>query len=349
MRRKLLVAALVFAALPGCGEGFRSPARLDRVRALAVRTEPASGAPGRTMALELLAVAETEPPEVAEPRPLQVAWLAGCHNPPGRQYFACYPLLARMAAKLEPAVLQTPENSLPAGVFGAGRSFTFRLPDDILSAAPRVETDPYHYGVSYAFFGVCAGELRARRGVDDQVPFECVDPRSGAPVSAREFVTGFATIYSYEAAENQNPVLNGLALDGAPLAATACETDADCTAGVGDAPSFGCSRRAMCAPVISPCAPGRECPSHRIRPLVDASSAEPHAGATEIVWANFYSTAGRFRTPTQLVSDRQTGLTEDPSGVWRAPELPVGDVEFWVTLHDQRGGTAWTSFDVLVR
>lgn len=345
---RTLIACSVLA---GCGQGFESPSRLDRVRVLAVRPEPASGAPGRTVQLTLLSVAEAPGPELAEPRELQIAWLGGCHNPPTRQYFACYPLTRQLASVLEERVIETDATRLPPGVFGVGSTFSFTVPDDILASAPRVPTDPVHFGVSYVFFAVCAGELRAEPHRTDGVPLGCVDPESGAPLDPTAFVRGYATLYSYEGVDNENPVLNGVSFDGVSIDTLPCRTDADCESLEEAAEGrlqYACSAAATCAPVLAPC-PNGDCPDHRVLPLVDPASAERLGAANEVLWVNYYATAGTFNDPTQLVSDRQRGLIDDPSGRWKPARVPVDPVRLWVTLHDQRGGAAWTSLDVIVR
>jgi hypothetical protein len=38
----------------------------------------------------------------------------------------------------------------------------------------------------------------------------------------------------------------------------------------------------------------------------------------------------------------------DYASRWKPPAEP-GEFTLWATVHDQRGGTAWSSLDVLVR
>ena len=60
-----------------------------------------------------------------------------------------------------------------------------------------------------------------------------------------------------------------------------------------------------------------------------------------------YATQGEIVKESQLVSDRSAGRVDDFRSSWRAPASP-GTVRLWVTLNDERGGAAWTSFDVIV-
>jgi hypothetical protein len=360
MRRSRL-SALVFAgalAACGCQPSFTPPSEIHGVRVLAVRQDPASGVPGGSVKLEMLVADERAPSldaagaKVAPP-PVQIRWLAGCNDPPSRQYYACAPALRALA--------QAPDLGA-SGLLGEGREFSVTLPADLLSAAPRLASDPVHYGVAYVFFAACGGNI-VMDGRDG-FPFGCNDD-TGAPVPPSDFVIGFTTIYAYEGAENQNtnPVLDGVDFDGvsalpalefdAPAdasARTACSTDADCP-NTFSHPAV-CSEDGTCAPLVAACA-GKKCPAYPVLPRVSPASFQTFTGANEIVWASFYTTLGGFDDDTRLVDDRVNGPTRDPSTVWHAP-APDGSgarrtSRIWVTLNDQRGGVTWGSFDVVVQ
>jgi hypothetical protein len=325
MRPSFLPLVLGAFVLAGCEPGFEPQSKISGLRVLAVQPEPASGSPGATVALDMLiADGKTEPGE--PPRPRQVAWMLGCHNPPTRFYYGCLPVLRAIAEHFDDPA------ALAAGVVGFGPEVDFAIPEDILSAAPRVATDPVHFGVSYAFFAVCAGQLRPRPDVTDRIPLDCVDSVTGQPLGASDFVLGFTTVYSYEGTINLNPVLETLTFDGAPVPDPTCEPDDD-----------------ACLPKVPACGLENrdQCPSYRVAPRITPSSAERLPNGGEILWASYYASAGTFQTPTQLVNDRATGLVNDYSGTFRAPTRP-GRVRLWVTVNDQRGGAVWQTFDVLV-
>ncbi len=320
----LVAVALAVAAL-GCDAGFDPQSEVHGLRVLAVRPEPASGSPGATISLDMLvADGKTGPGE--PPRPLEMAWLFGCHNPPSRLYYACIPPLRELAASVSSL------DELPPGTVAFGPRASFDLPDDILSAAPQLEMDPIHFGVSYAFFAVCAGKLVLRPDFTDRLPIDCVDPNTGASRGASDFVVGFTTLYSYDGDVNQNPELDALTFDGT------------------DVPDLDCVDDPGCLPRVSPCvsADRGKCPVHRVAPHVTAGSIEAIPGGSEILWASYYATAGEFTADTQLVSDKSLGQVGDYSGSFRAPASPVGVVRLWVTVNDQRGGAVFRSFDVNV-
>jgi hypothetical protein len=339
--------------LLGCVDGFEPQSELSSLRVMAVRPDPASGSPGAEVRLDMLLWDGTVPPGPGnDGRELDVVWLGGCHNPPSRQYYACLPYLRELAKYLAPDVVDTPTEGVPPGYFGVGPQFQFTVPEDILSAAPRVSTDPVHYGVSYVFFAVCAGKIRPRPDLADRVPLDCVERNTGKPLGSRDFVLGFTTVFSYEGVQNSNPSLLGAEFGPVQLpleAPTPCTNDEDCAQMV-DARGepLACSAAELCSTTARRCVAG-DCPSYRLWPLVDPASAETAPGGShEIVWANFYATAGKVGSETQLVSDRKTGLLDGYATDWQPPEN-AGTVRFFITLNDQRGGAAWTSFDVVVR
>jgi hypothetical protein len=348
-------AGAAACALSACQPDFVPPSEIHGVRVLAVRQDPGSGVPGASVKLEML-VADDRSPTTAvggttlDPPPVQIRWLAGCNDPPSRQYYACAPALRALGAN---------PNSATSGLVGEGSEFSVTLPDDILSSAPELASDPVHYGVSYVFFAACGGEISMDGR--DGFPFGCNDA-SGAPVAPSDFVIGFTTIYTYEGAENQNtnPGLDGVDFDGvsalpalefdvsgdAPGPKT-CTSDLDC-ADVSFSHRAVCSERNTCAPLVSACR-GKQCPVYPVYPHVSPASFQTFTGENEIMWASFYTTLGGFEDDTRLVDDRVNGPTRDPGTGWRAPE-PQGERQtstIWVTVNDQRGGVTWASFDVV--
>jgi hypothetical protein len=362
MAHSRLRFVLVLAALAafGCQAKFTPASAVQGLRVLAVRQDPASGSPGATVSLDML-VADNRPSTIADDGTLvapavQVAWVAGCHNPPSRQYFACAPALRAVAAN---------PDALTSGLIGTGTHFEVTLPDDILSAAPMLPTDPVHFGVSYVFFAACSGQIVP--GGSDGFPFGCVDD-AGRAIGPSGFVIGFTTIYSYAGAENQNtnPVLTGLDFDGKPALATSidpldettdgnsapvmCMTDDDCAAVTFSHPAR-CSANRLCAPLVAKCVTA-PCPSYRVTPRYDPASVEEFTGGYEIMWASYYSTFGSFDVSTRLVVDRSSGPTGDYAAFFTATTSdasadPVTS-RIWVTLNDQRGGATWAYFDVVM-
>jgi hypothetical protein len=352
MFRPSFPAFAAIASLPwiaSCQAGFEPRSLVDSLRVLAVRPEPASGAPGETVRLEIL-VADGSARDAGDPaRPVEIAWLGGCHNPASRLYFDCFPTLSSIAERLSPSVAETPPDALPLGAFGVGTTFSLPIPDDILTSAPLSQNDAARFGVSYVFFAACAGELRPRPSRRDQVPLACVNPATGRDRGPNDFVQGFATLFTFEGARNENPILTGVRFGSLAVVDQECAQDSDCDA-LAAPGKYACLDSRRCAPVVRRCRNEGDCRRILVFPDVAPESAEvlPGEGAREIVWANFYATDGDFDTGTQLVNDRVSGFI-DQHGAYFRPPLDAGRVELFVTVHDQRGGTAWSSFEIAVR
>ena len=352
--RTALGAMLALCALGACGGSFSDGSLIDSVRVLSVRSTPASGAPGAAVRVELLAVDGSLPP--GKRRPLQVAWLGGCHDPSGGHFFSCYPILHEIAKALDDQVIESPVSRFPPGVFSGltmaegaePPHFDFTVPSDILSKSPRVASEPVHAGVSFVFFAVCAGELYPRLDLTDRVPLGCRDPVSHADFGTHDFVTGFTTVYTYEGFENHTPILSDVHF-GQMSMSLPCTRDSDCAGPTNGAFEAKCGPASLCIPRLKACT-GKSCPKFAVAPLVDAASAEtlPGQSGSEVIWANFYTTAGALKSPSQLVNDQNTGFLKDYSTDFKAPATPVGLVDLWVTVNDQRGGDTWQSLQVLV-
>ncbi len=369
MRRTPTWRALCLYGLVGsgllvaCANDFPPASRISSLRVLAVRPQPASGVPGEPVQLDMLAYdGRSSAPEAGRPPPFQVVWVAGCHNPPSRQFYACYPLLQGVARQLAEASGENAPLTEVPGLVGLGTEFSFTIPEDILQSAPRLDTDPIHFGVSYVFFAACAGELRLQPDKQDRLPVGCFDAEDGHELGSRDYVEGFTTVYTYEGVVNQNPILTDLRFAGGELTLGECETDADCQARAEDLEGFNdyaCSASGSCVPVVTRCEPGSgdNCPEYDVTPLVDPASAEPDPGAPrqdggssgEILWAKFYADAGEFSSETRLVHDRESGWVSNQKSRWRPFRREAGSVQLFTTLHDNRGGADWRAFEVLVQ
>jgi hypothetical protein len=340
----LLGGALLGACLP------EAPEDTAHLRVVAVRAEPATGTPGAAVVLELLHSAELFDDATGDDNAAtEVAWLGGCHNPPGGQYFGCYPGLEKLVQLYAPRVYDTEPNTLErhAGLLGLGTSFAFTLPDDILGSGRAV-------GVSYVFFAVCRGTLEVRPEARDTVPFGCVDPR-GRALGRSGFEVGFATVSTVLGMANANPVLDGLSLNGAALDAETCERDHDCYE-LGEPPvprtcQAGEDGEAHCVPVLAR-STDPDVGVYRVALEVSSTSAEPnplvHSADT---------TPPREVLEAELLtpwSDNKKAFAWN-TDAWRpVPEFSVrvpsdyaeSSARLWVVLRDNRGGVTWRASEV---
>ncbi|MEY2936359.1 MAG: hypothetical protein RL033_7108 [Pseudomonadota bacterium] len=393
MDTRMACTALALLGLVGCfpsGPDLPDDRQPRGVRVLGALSQPASGAPGAELALSLevfdaapllvdlrRAVAAQNPELVIDPAqladapggPLSVAWLGGCHNPPGDAQSGCYPLLQEIVTNL-PDPLPEPGAVIPAELarfFGVGQMFSLRIPDDIL-AGRQLDTAAPAFGVSFTFFAVCRGVLRPDPAAAG-VPLRCHDRESDELLGAEAFVRGFVTTYTYEGSLNSAPELLGATLDGAEPPQRACASDDDCAdLALGQLP-FACGRPLAptfsvdgvpaplrCLPRVAPCN-SLPCARHELLPQLAESSVEldpaatPPGGAApdEVVWVKYFGFGG-FERDEALINDRASGFNPDYALSWSAPPLALETpLPVWAVVQDNRGGTSIARWDFLVR
>jgi hypothetical protein len=168
-------------------------------------------------------------------------------------------------------------------------------------------------------------------------------------VGKNDFVIGFATLFTFEGASNENPVLESLRFGALEAPELDCESDADCAVAAEFRGTLGCSRSGRCSPVVAPCG-GDDCARAPVAAIVGRESAEalPGEGRPEVVWVDYYANAGKLDDASQLVNDRASGWVDDYGTRWEPPRAP-GEATIWAAVHDQRGGVAWSSLEVIVR
>ena len=294
----------------------------------------------------------------AGPRPVQIAWLGGCYDPEGDQYFDCYDQIADLLLGFAETIggLEggVPEGELPPlpeeFAFGPGLDeFTLRLPLDIISRRPEPPSGP-HYGIAYVFFALCAGELRLvpSEGTSDagSFPLGCFDP-SGKRLGAESFLPGYTQVYAFaDGRTNANPRVSGLALDGNEIPAGESPTVAACALTEEERNFSGCDAKD----------PKEECTVYEVDVLVpsDVAEVDPDGTSlegeqlTEPVWVDYYADGGDLESSVKLVSDALAGYNDDHSVEWLPPDKP-GLYNVWAVVHDARGGSAIVSREILVQ
>jgi hypothetical protein len=351
-----VVAVLLGAALSGCGPEFDPQAKIASLRVIAVQKDRPYAQPGDEVNLEMLWSDGSEDAG----RPVEIAWVGGCHNPLGDLYQGCF---ATPDAMLEP---------------GTGDTFTLSIPDDIITSRPP-PPDPQQppYGLSYVFFAACAGSFDRASG-GGGFSLICRDS-AGNELGSDDFVAGYTAIYTYDSYRNGNPIVRGLSLDGKPLSGGCFDPGSAAAAESGDLgavlgraaegtssgspsePPTVCDSTEIpdpqdqpdCslpdAPCITAPPPGdflRE--ALEIRPEVYRASIEPDEISRdaygrdyeEQMWINYYISRGELRSDVRLLNDATTGLNEEFSTFFY-PSHDPGPITIWAVVHDNRGGTAW--------
>lgn len=348
--RGLAVAAagVVVAALGvACGgAGFDPKSKVDSVRLFAARADKPYAKPGETVSLEVLAFDGRPSPT----RPMRHYFLPFvCLNPPADQYFGCF----------LPGVLASPDGGVSsrdggAGAGGQGASgalladvpdgtdltpvlvqgtrFSYKVPDSAVIARRESPDEPY--GLTIVFTVACAGRVVFKRpdiATRQQVPLACVD-EDGKSLPPSEYVIGIHRLYVYDKKTNENPVLEGLTLDGKPIDPAAGITIDRCTL----------SKRT-------------DCPELKVDAIVPESSWQLQEGvkaadgseAREQIWVDYYLTHGEIEG-ARLIYDIAKGRVPESGAKLTAPVAP-GLGTLFAILHDNRGGVAWKYVPVVVK
>ncbi len=212
MSRRALAWVVSMAVVAGCAAGFEPPSQINSLRILAVQKDKPYAKPGDTVTLRML-FADGAP---TAPRPIHIAWFAGCTNPPGDIYAGCFTELASGAKDAGPLPTLSPSLALP----DLGPVFSYTLPPSIISSRPR-PTNPKEipYGVSFVFFAACAGDhlgFLPQSGSTPTFPFACYS-KTGAALGADDFVVGYTEVFAYQTLTNQNPIVTGFQVNGQPV------------------------------------------------------------------------------------------------------------------------------------
>jgi hypothetical protein len=345
--RRLFLSGLSLAALAspaiasGCAASFEAISDINSLRVLAVTADKPYAAPGDTVTFQITYHDGYKDPKApnAPPREVQILWLGGCFDPPGDEYYGCFPQLTELFGSLEPGTLPPPDI---IALIGLGESFPLKLPPDILSRRPKPAAGPY-YGIAYVFFAVCAGNIKAippeSTGMAGSFPLGCFDDE-GNRLGAESFVPGYTQVYSFEdGRKNQNPTVNGFTIDGTSIEEGAASEVKVERCDIAD------DKRNL-APGCGRPNPNADCKSYEIDIDVPEDVAEIDEDAksqdgkplTEVVWVDYFADGGSFDRDLMLVSDATTGITDDHKTKWMPPSEP-GLWNLWAVVRDARGGT----------
>lgn len=356
--RRAFSALGAASLLLACDAPFPGPSRVDSVRVLgAVMDKPISH-PGEEVEVSLVVHDGGAPLDA--PRPLAIAWFFGCHDPaddaPGNCY-APFGFLRDVPADAF-AAQDTSPAALPAGMAVAyGATTKVKIPDDIVTAHQAIDGDAQPRGLSYLFFAVCQGNLAPFVGAYPPagIPIACRDASTGQDVGASRFVTGYVTLRVSETLRNQNPSLAALRVGAVSSSTVACSGAAECPSGL------GCGASGRCLPVVPRCTKDtvEDCPAVTLTPDIDPNSFEldSSAGAEivptppETLWVSYFATSGQLDGDSRMIVDPSEGRRAPSAyaGEWKLDPGFVGEARVFAVLHDNRGGGAVRSQDVIVR
>jgi len=257
-----------------------------------------------------------------------------------------------------PSLKECPEGGAPLGEYEC-ESIYHQPPDENLP----------EFGSMFVFFALCPGEL-GFENVKEGFGLTCNDA-NGTAFGTDDFVFGYSQIFLYQDIKNQNPVIEGIELDGMGVT-SACigpscleEDDAlpeDCD---GDVPCFD-----VCTESDE-----EDCPEIGVKPIIpervscvdeddtdpacndgERGNAEPDEVAKiaydrdygEQMWIRYYTDQGRMASEVKLLNDATTGWNDDYGTELRLPKEP-GPLRVWAVVYDNRGGQDWVRVDAFVK
>ncbi len=336
MRRlgHLLRASLLVAIAVGpvsCSNApYENKSEVKSVRILATKADLPYAHPGETVSLEALVWDGREKPTL----PMHFYWLpVPCTNPPGGQYFDCYPELE--------AAFPTPGIDLSSQLV-EGTSYQITIPPTALDRvvlAPGRSGEPL--GTAWQFMIVCAGhverKVRSAAYQENQAPFGCFGPdRKELPIEEGYF--GFMRVTISKTSRNAHPKIGSLVQRGARVNPgdtvwfEHCQKDAVETFTHGNCDTIGMDVAYSDADAE-----------------IDPTNLDAKGNlARETIYTDWFVTLGRFPESRRIERDPFEGRPPVPNILYEPPRSP-GRGTMWAVLHDNRGGTDWASVSVEIR
>lgn len=329
---KLLVATGLALAF-GCAHfPYENKSEVKSVRILAVKADLPFAHPGETVNLEALIIDGREHPENG--LPMHFYWFpTPCVNPPGGQYFNCFPYLEAefptLGVDVSSQLLEDTKHSItiPANALDG----VVQTPGT--SGEPKV--------TSWNFMMICAGRVQRKIRTDNyqenQSPFGCFDD-AGNELPITEGTFGFTRVTVTSTERNNNPHLltdkpilfRGIPVDPAVgIRVPKCRKDPVEIFTRGNCDTFGMDIQ-------------YSDDDAEIDPANLDANGKP---GRETIYTDWYVTLGRFPEPRRIDRDPFKGRPPVPNNLYEPPRAPGRGI-MWIVLHDNRGGTDWTSIPV---
>lgn len=326
------MAALGIGLLIACGgEDFDPQNMVQGVRILSTRADKPYAKPGETVTVDML-VADGRKDQT---RPLKQLWFPFvCTNPTLDAYYGCFaPPKNGQGGEGAKAIASLPKGADLSTLLPNGNSYSFKVPDNAVVSRPG--SDPY--GTMFIFNVACAGRLVVSdidpsKGPQGALPLSCTD-EEGTPLSADNYVIGYTRVFAYSERTNANPAIDHLVFDGQAVD-----------------PAVGVS--------VAPCSSSdaKSCPEHKVDVAMKPGSQEVNANEKdangnplkEVIWAAYYTSAGRFDDDARLLFDAKEGEITARDNKYRA-KSPATSGTMWVVVKDNRGGTDWLTIPLKVQ
>ncbi len=354
----------------GCGAEFDSVAQLEGLRIMAVQKSAPYAQPGEEVELRMLyhdtGIRQADEAE-GEPRDISIFWLAGCENPPGDLYALCIEGFRQLLSNVELDLTSSnlsdfePEdveglNALlePIGLrMGVEDTFSMTVAEDIVSRRPPTpDSGIPPYGLNIVFFAACAGELRLNFD-GDEFPIICVDG-DGELLPPKDFVPGYTSVFTWEGLSNDNPVIDGIEVEGKRLPRDQFCIGAECDVLEPD-PNRRCGADDVTIARCKDEDDDSKCKKLDVKVLVDPDSVDrddvisdrQNDELDESMWVNYHTDRGKWTFDLALVNGAASGFNPDPATKYIASTVP-GPAHVWAVVRDSRGGADWARFQLCV-
>jgi hypothetical protein len=326
MKRLVASVALVgFLGAAACGSDFSPKNEVQQIRLLAAKADIPYAHVGETVQLEALAYDGRRTPNR---KPMRVFWFpAPCVNPPGDQYYFCYAALA-----------QLPERQDLTRILVENTKTSITIPQNALDGAVLHPGQTERFVTAYNFVVACAGHvervpLKSGQALN-QLPVGCFDDETGLELDSGSFVLGFTRVFIFDTRRNAVPVLDNVTFEGQVVDPAMGVKTGTCVKDKNDA----------CKTVKFNVSFGDQ--NAEIDP--DNVDSNGHV-LRETVYVDWFATNGRFKSDRKIVYDGNLGRPPKTDAEYEPPNDPVPNGKVWAVLHDNRGGTTWQEFPLVIQ
>lgn len=309
---------------------FPAKSTVKSVRILATRADLPYAHPGETVNLETLVWDGREKPTL----PMHYYWFpVQCINPPGGEYFGCYPLLEQkypnLGVDLGPQLLEDTKMQIT-------------IPTDALDGVP---PDPAHSQeletTQWVFMFACAGSVQRKARTtayqENEAPFGCFGP-DGKELDADQGVFGFTRVTITQTRRNAIPQMKFIVFRGKRVDPNQGVAIVHCTKDFIDLHTNG-----NCDTL------GMDVAFDEDQSELDPDNVDPDGKVgRETLYTDWFVTLGRYTEDRRIEFDPFAGRPEVPNILYEPPRQP-GNGILWAVFHDNRGGTTWSSAPIIIQ
>lgn len=323
----LIVTAASCADLP-----YENKSEVKSVRIMATKADLPYAHPGETVNLEALVWDGREKPTL----PMHFYWIpldVPCTNPPGANYFNCYPQLEAAFPDIGVDI---------SSKLVEDTKYQIKIPESALDGVTQVPgSNGEPLVTTWQFMMICAGrvqrKVRTTAYQENAPPFGCFDnDGKELPIEQGEFA--FMRVTISKVGRNAHPKIGQVVQRGVGLKPGEGLWFYRCVKGAAE--TFF---RGNCDTV------GMDVTYADSDAEIDPTNLDANGNpGRETIYTDWFVTLGRFPEPRRIERDPFKGRPEVPNNLYEPPRDP-GHGLMWVVLHDNRGGTDWTVLPVEIR